>query len=84
MFDMAPTPKSKPKRHYIKPTGYVSCPLCSNQKVGFVLDGEHYVYKDHSYATWKGARFQCRAGGQRLCELRPKEWEGKCVCARRA
>jgi hypothetical protein len=61
--------REKPQRS----VAHASCPQCLNDKVGVVRQGNHLVYKDHWVATWSGSSRQCIAGGQRLCDLPPRD-----------
>lgn len=72
-----------------RPVGTAGCPQCMNERVGFVRQGAHVAYKDHWVSTWGGSSRQCTAGGQRLCDLPPRDVSrltGKptptCICQR--
>ena len=52
-----------------KPADYGKCPKCQAWKIALLEQGDHLVWKEHSYATYGKARFTCAASGQRVCDL---------------
>lgn len=57
------------KKRWVKPEDYGKCPKCSALKVALMKQGDHLVWKEHTFATYGKARFTCAASGQRLCDL---------------
>lgn len=93
LFPMTPT-VAKPHRPIgeaakrVVVVGWVGCPKCSaGERTAVIRDGEHLVYRPHTYRTWSGAPMECGASWQRLCDLRMKPWTGAgaiagCICGR--
>ncbi|NAE18326.1 hypothetical protein [Enterococcus hirae] len=60
------------------------CPSCTQGGhgpgglVGLIRQGEHLLWREHTYPTWSGARLTCRASGVAVCELAPRAgWDGE-------
>lgn len=52
----------------LKAVAHGSCPRCTTERVGLVIQGGHLVWKDHYVATWGSVSRPCVAGGIRLCD----------------
>lgn len=76
------------KKRWVKPEDYGKCPRCLAMKVGLMKQGDHLVWKEHSFATYGRARFTCEASGQRVCDMpegQPSlhyDESLKCLCKR--
>lgn len=89
LFKMARTPKRRNAGESAKRVtvvGWVQCPRCrAGERTAVIRDGNHLVYRLHSYRTWAGTPMECQASWQRLCALKPKPWHGPgsiggCIC----
>lgn len=65
---------------------WLPCPDCTHLGAAVVRDGDHLVWREHWVKTYGNAQRQCRASGQRLCDLPQRKMpQGKplaCPCAR--
>lgn len=91
LFNMEPSEK-RARGEVAKRTpvaGWTSCPNCrSHERVAVVWDGEHLVYRHHTYTTVRGTQIECPASWQRVCVLLPRPYFGPksikgCPCAHR-
>jgi hypothetical protein len=57
--------KTRPDRPKTIASG--RCPECHNGRLGVVRQGEHLLWREHTYTTWSGARLTCRASGVATC-----------------
>lgn len=90
LFPMRRTERgSEHRKRYVRPYGWARCPRCSevNQPergIAVLVDGEHLVWKEHSYPTWAGTRMICQGSHQRVCDL-PAAPNGttqlRCTCS---
>jgi hypothetical protein len=61
LFDMEATEDHSEKQKRVKSVASGRCPECKNLKLGVVRQGEHLLWREHTYTTWSGARITCRA-----------------------
>jgi hypothetical protein len=68
LFDATPYDEGKARRPAGQKASAVGkCPCCHKAKVGLLRQGNHFVWREHTYRTWSGAPMTCRASGVTVC-----------------
>lgn len=65
--EVAGLKEDKPKPERARTIASGRCPECSNMRLGVVRQGDHLLWRVHTYTTWSGAKLTCRASGVATC-----------------
>lgn len=69
LFDAEGFRQEKQRPEYTKSVAQGKCPKCTKAKIGLVRQGEHLVWRHHTYRTWQNAPVECPASGVAVCVL---------------
>jgi hypothetical protein len=67
LFELDPTPRSRVRPKGLRSVAQGTCPICLVTSVGLVRQGNHVVWRLHSYMTWGGTRMPCPTSGVAVC-----------------
>lgn len=68
LFAEPPRASSEPRPSSPPSVAWGNCPRCRKGRVGVLRAGSHLVWREHTYATWGGARMTCAASGVPVCQ----------------
>jgi hypothetical protein len=67
LFELEPSPRSRIRRRGLRSVAQGTCPVCLGSPVGQVRQGNHVVWRLHSYMMWGGTRMPCATSGVGVC-----------------
>lgn len=83
LFNAEDYRQEKQRGQYVKSVAQGKCPKCTREKIGLLRQGEHIVWRHHTYKTWHNVPVECPASGVAVCVLPEGEpvLNGKLRCS---